>query len=73
MEKLALLIKNYAWSSVDSCSDYKYIKHLDKLHFKVVMYSFKLFTGYPPPPPITTNARGTSKNSFFGLHPKGFI
>ena len=45
MEKLALLIKNYAWSCVDSCSGYKYRKIETKPHFKVVMYSCKLFAG----------------------------
>ena len=32
MEKLALLLKNYAWSCVDSCSDYKYIKNFKILN-----------------------------------------
>ena len=46
MGKISLFIKNYAWKSVDSCSDHKYIKKLTA-YFKVVMYSNKSFDSYP--------------------------
>ena len=43
MEKIAFLMKkNYAWSSLDSCSDYKYVKIYDQFNlrqlFTVVNY-----------------------------------
>ena len=60
--EMSLLIKNYAWSFLDSCSDYKYIKIVQQIaYFKVVMYSRKLFRSYSRNEEHTTD----SKKIFF--------
>ena len=38
---------NYAWLSVDSCSDYKYLNFHQITYFKVVMHRYKLYSIYP--------------------------
>ena len=47
MEKVALLIFKNASPSIDSCSNYEYIKNFQPtVYFKVVMHSYKLFGSY---------------------------